>query len=84
MKASESLSSIDRTSTLQFDSNTRKYILLVPKVIEKRKIQKNKLDCGIDPGVRSFLTVYSKNNTYSICDNNAYNDNIKTIQKKNR
>jgi hypothetical protein len=82
MESSESLTNINRTTTLQYDSNTKKYILLVPYAIDKKKIIHDKLECGIDPGVRTFATVYSKNNTYAICNKKSYLSNIKKHHKK--
>ncbi|AEQ60341.1 putative transposase [Acanthamoeba castellanii mamavirus] len=91
IKSSKPLTMIDKTVTLQYDSDTRKYILFVPRVTPKYSVNKEKNSCGIDPGLRDFLTVYSENETQSICPietvvnttNNEYNkiDKINEIIK---
>lgn len=68
MDSSEPLTDITRTCTLQYDRSTSKYILLVPRDIKQELVIKEKISAGIDLGVRSFVTAYSQNNTYSICN----------------
>lgn len=66
IKSSEKKLDINNTCTLQFDRDTKKYILLVPKSIASKNYKTIDLDAGIDLGVRSFATVYSKNKVESI------------------
>ena len=87
--SSAPLSSINSTATLQYDKNTKKYILLVPVGKEEKSetVKKPKIDCGIDLGVRTFAAIYSKNNTYSICNsgidkNGKYKNNFEKYHKK--
>jgi len=74
------LNIIKKNSILQYDSFKKSYIIIVPfdKTEEKTVIQTKK--CGIDIGVRTFLTVYSKHNCIEIGTNN--NKIIDNIHKK--
>jgi putative transposase len=76
MASSEPLNDINKTCTLIFDRDTKKYILLVPYDVEKKEITKKKISCGIDLGVRSFATVYSHKSTHSICEESYKNPSI--------
>ena len=69
MNASDDFSSVTRTTTLQFDQDTGKYILLVPTALPQQQIIKPIEDAGGDMGVRSHITTYSKNGTYAFCNN---------------
>ena len=48
-----------KTSTLIYDRYTGMYWLCIPRMTEERVINTYKLKCGIDPGIRTFLTTYS-------------------------
>jgi len=80
MKSSKPLDDIDRTVTLQFDARTGKYILLVPITTPEKQSIAKKIDCGADPGGRTFMTLYSNNNTYSI--GTGINECLKKYYKK--
>ncbi|BCS83717.1 putative transposase [Cotonvirus japonicus] len=82
ISSSKSLNGINRTVTLQYDRDTRKYILFVPKIIPKKIVKNTRLSCGIDPGVRTFATVYSRNQTQAICNSKCYNKYIKKHHRK--
>jgi transposase len=82
MKSSGSLSKINRTSILQYNKDTGKYILFVPDAIKPKKIINKKLSGGIDLGVRTFATSYSQNNTHAICNDIQNNKYIKNYHKK--
>ena len=82
MKSSSNLNDITKTSTLQYNSDTKKYILLVPRVMEPSKITKKETSCGIDLGVRTFATVYSPTSVYSICNDAVDNPKIKKCHNK--
>ncbi len=82
IKSSFDLNNISRAVTLQYNSDSKKYILLVPVSIKSKKIYKKRSACGIDLGVRSFITAYSSNGVKTFC-NNAYKDSrIKNYHKK--
>ena len=68
----------DHNVILQFDKNKDDYYLLVP--VDKKIKNKIKRDekCGIDIGVRSFMTIYSKSKIIEI----GY-DTYKDIDKLN-
>ena len=76
MKSSSKLHTIDRTSTLQYDTLSKKYILFVPKSIEPKTIYRRDKSLGIDLGSRTFITAYSENKTFDICTDN----NLKKIK----
>jgi len=80
MESEYSLEGINKTTTLQFNTHTKKYILLVPKIMEPNEKLINKIDCGGDGGGRTFFTFYSKNGTHSIGTN--MNSELKPIHKK--
>jgi len=82
MEASESLDGINTTATLQYDSDAKRYLLLVPEGREPEWIRKVVLSCGIDLGVREFACVYSEMVTMGICNNSQDNRKIKNYQKK--
>jgi IS605 OrfB family transposase len=74
--ASSSLVDIQSTTTLQYDRDTKKYILLVPISNKPKDRVTNDLDCGIDLGVRTFASVYSENKVITVG-----NDLINKIEK---
>lgn len=80
--SSEPLDNINKTCTLLYDSDTRKYLLLVPYEVKKEKVCKHNIACGIDLGVRSFATVYSEKSTYSICEEAYNNSSINNCREK--
>ena len=82
MAASESLEGIDSTVTLQYDSDTGKYILFIPVKTEPKLTFIEKYECGIDLGVRAFATVFSSNSTSSICNDSRHARQIKNCQRK--
>lgn len=80
MKSSEPLTNIGSTTTLQYDRDTKKYILLVPSTLEKEDRISNNQDGGVDLGVRTFATLYSNNKVVSI-GNDLYKK-VKKYHKK--
>jgi len=80
--SSELFNDIDRTVILQYNQDTRKYILMVQHSIKEKTLKKNKLSCGGDLGVRSFLTVYSEDHTLNICPDIKLNKDIVKWHKK--
>ena len=82
MESSGDLNTVNRTSTLQYDRDTGKYILFVPRLLKKHTVINKQLSCGIDPGVRTFATVYSQNGVQNICNSKTYQKNIRKYQKK--
>jgi IS605 OrfB family transposase len=90
MKSSHKLDLIKRNSILQFDRIKKTYHIIVP-INKSEKININRYSkCGIDIGVRTFLTVYSPEETYEIGTNtnkiiDKYNkrlDKIKSNENK--
>lgn len=55
-----------RTCNLIYDNYKSKYYIHVPRNIEPKQSQTRNLTCGIDPGIRTFLTVYSEAECYEI------------------
>ena len=82
MEASEPLNNVNGTSTLQFDQNTGKYILFVPRSIKFYTETKNDQECGGDIGERTFLETYSENEVYSFGNDIRDNPDIKNSVKK--
>ena len=69
IKSNLRLSIIKKNSILQLDTLTNKFIIITPYDEEYEvELEQNK-KCGIDPGCRTFLTVYSPEETYEICTN---------------
>lgn len=63
---------------LLFDKN--KWFLVIPLDIQKKELKANKdTRCGIDPGVRKFITVYSNDSTYKV---SLRKENLKKLQEK--
>lgn len=87
IKSSSPLTNIKKTSILQYDKNINKFILYVPIETETINIQNRQEKCGIDPGIRTFLTCYSEKEVIEI-GNNCYKrlhkhyQKIDTIQEK--
>ena len=68
-KSSEPIENIDRTVTIQYNHDTKKYLLMVPiGTALQEELLNPKIDCGIDLGVRTFATVYSEKGVHSICN----------------
>ena len=78
-ESSEPLVGITSTCTLLYDRDTQKYILLIPTTKEKEYRNAIVSDCGIDLGIRTFVTTYSGANVVSI-GNNLY----KKVKKYHR
>ena len=91
IESSEPLIGIDKTCTLQYNSDTKKYILLVPIGTKpEEKLLNPRIDCGIDLGVRTFASVYSEKGIHSICNRNyvgnydkEFMNHLKKIDKIN-
>lgn len=100
LESNDSLVNIENAAILTFDKITKKYILRISftqKSLLKR-IKSNNINsnitrnikqkdntCGIDPGIRTFLTIYSENSSYSIGSNlgNQFKKYYKKIDKIN-
>ena len=71
IKTSEPINRIEKTCVLSYNKNKDEYILNVPYT-EVQKVKEN-IDnrdvCSIDPGVRTFLTIYSPTEIISIGNN---------------
>jgi len=62
MKSERPLSEVKTTSTLVYDRYLKKWVLMIPVKREGLKITSKSPDkrCGCDPGIRTFMTVYSE------------------------
>lgn len=76
IKTNINLNIIKQNSILQYDSFKNTYIIITPTNINEKTNVRQHNKCGIDIGVRTFLTTYSKSasyeigtNTYKIIDN---------------
>ena len=69
MKTDIELKNITKNTILQYDSHTKKYVLLVPYTFNNKKKVKRNRKCGIDIGVRTFITAYTRNEVYEIGTN---------------
>ena len=70
------LSFIKRNSILQYNDYKKSYKILVPvKVEDEKRVLSHYDKCGIDIGVRTFMTVYSEDKTLEIAPyNNKFLD----------
>ena len=81
------LNTIEKNSVLQLDTKTNKFIIITPYEKDYHvELEQNK-KCGIDPGSRTFLTVYSPEATYEICTNtykliDKYHKNLDSLKFK--
>lgn len=73
------LNTITQNSILQYDSYRKTYYIITPKTVNETVDVFQHKKCGIDIGVRTFLTVFSKTETYEIGTNTTY-----TIDKTNK
>ena len=69
IKTNINLNIIKQNSILQYDNYKKKYIIITPENVYETKEVKQYQKCGIDIGVRTFLTVYSPEKTYKIGPN---------------
>jgi len=71
------LNFIKRNSILQYNNYKKSYKILVPVKVKENRISTHYDKCGIDIGVRTFMTVYSEDKTLEIGpDNNKIIDRI--------
>jgi transposase len=92
IKSSLPLKTITKNSILQYDSYKKTFIIITPKDKNETIKLKQYKKCGIDIGVRTFLTTYSKNacyefgiNTNQIIDRiNKRLDNIQKSKDENK
>jgi IS605 OrfB family transposase len=82
MKSNLPLNLIKSNSILQYNKNTKKYIIIVPQIREDVRIVKRSDKCGIDIGVRTFLTTYSNNESLEIGTSNKTYKVMKKYHKK--
>lgn len=86
IKSSLPLNLIKYNSILQYDKLKKTYKIIVPFKVECNKNLNQYRKCGIDIGVRTFLTTYSENETLEIGTNliNRVDNNNKRIDKIKR
>jgi transposase len=66
INSSQPLNTITQNSVLQYDSYKKTYYIITPKTATKTVDVYQHKKCGVDIGVRTFLTVFSKTETYEI------------------
>ena len=84
MKFSQDVSNIGKLSKFQYDFVNRKYYLVCTRnILVRTKTHTLRRDvCGVDPGAREFLVVYSKSNeVYDACTGKDF-DKIESLQCK--
>ena len=69
LKSSNDLTGINITCKLQFDKVKNRFILFVPVKKCTYKVKNRSDSCSLDPGLRTFQTVYSKGNCYKFGNN---------------
>ena len=70
--SSSPLNLIKKNSVLQFDSIKNNFFIIIPfDKLDKKEVQQYK-KCGIDIGVRTFITTYSRGESMEIGTNNNY------------
>jgi putative transposase len=75
-------------SILQYNKNSNTYYIISPFDKKLNIVIKREKHCGIDPGIRTFATVYSPNNSLEIGTNllstiDNYNKKIDKIKSDN-
>jgi IS605 OrfB family transposase len=60
---------IHKNSILQYDSYINNFIIITPQIKETNKELDKSKKCGIDIGVRTFATTYSRSESYEIGTN---------------
>ena len=85
IKSSSPLNLIKKNSVLQFDSIKNNFFIIIPyDKIDKTEVEQYK-KCGVDIGVRTFITTYSRGESMEIGTNNnklidKYNNKIDSIK----
>jgi len=83
--SSSPLNLIKKNSVLQFDSIKNNFFIIIPyDKIDKKEVHQYK-KCGVDIGVRTFITTYSRGESIEIGTNNnslidKYNKKIDSIK----
>jgi len=70
IESSLPLNNITKNSILQYDSYKKTFIIISPKDISNNNEVNQYRKCGVDIGVRTFLTTYSSEAAYEIGTNN--------------
>ncbi|RYE11642.1 MAG: hypothetical protein EOP34_12060, partial [Rickettsiales bacterium] len=83
-KSDKSIIAPEKGCVLVYDRYLSKYLLHMPYEITVKSTKINDLNCGIDPGVRTFLTVYSKNDVLEIGKNVNYEKYFNKIDSLNK
>ncbi|AKI78943.1 putative transposase [Acanthamoeba polyphaga mimivirus] len=83
LKPSKNIHDIYMFCVMSWDRLTGKFFVYKPVLKRLSNIPKKQFTrCGIDPGVRTFLTLYSSERTYDVCDSTFYNNKIKRMWRK--
>lgn len=83
--SSSPLNLIKKNSVLQFDSIKNSFFIIIPFDKEDKKEVHQYKKCGVDIGVRTFITTYSRGESMEIGTNNnklidKYNNKIDSIK----
>ena len=84
MKLDSPIVGIRKSTTLIYDKYRSFYTLLVPENVEKFENKITGGVAGLDPGIRTFLTLYSHDSCYEICNNHDFSKYYTKIDKLNR
>jgi hypothetical protein len=84
MSSEYPLKNIKKTCVLSYDKYKSTYTLNVPRECKPKEHSTRELTCGIDPGVRTFLTVYSEKDCYQIANNADFSKYHKRIDRLNQ
>jgi transposase len=85
IKSSSPLNLIKKNSVLQFDTIKNLFYIIIPyDKIDKKEVNQYK-KCGVDIGVRTFITTYSRGESFEIGTNNnslidKYNKKMDSIK----
>lgn len=74
-----------RSCVFKYDRCTSRYYIFLPVDVETEDFESRDLTCGIDPGARTFLTVYSHVDCYQIYNNpdfSKYHSKIDNINSR--
>ena len=73
---------INKDSKLHYNSKTNRFTLLIPIEVNSKELNNNNI-ISIDPGIKTFLTGVSNNNTYKIGTNiiNTIKDKLLLVDK---
>ncbi|RYE13715.1 MAG: hypothetical protein EOP34_08220 [Rickettsiales bacterium] len=84
LKSDKSIIAPEKGCVLVYDRYLSKYVLHMPYEVNVKSMEINDLNCGIDPGIRTFLTVYSRDDVLEIGKNINYEKYFSKIDSLNK